>query len=111
RINKNIDVHALETVLEASPYLYTSGEYDDTAQWFGRMLNAHTHRDSEWPRRCHVFREYYHGDGPHYANEPAAGCPCIAGEPIRSDQAGPNGADALGYYGGPRTLAAPRVRD
>ena len=106
RINKSIDVHALKGVLDASEYLYTSGEYSDGALWFGRFLDAHTPRDSEWPRKCHDLLEYYHGGGPHYPTEPALGVPCVGGEPIRADQAGYSADDALGYYGGVSLLGA-----
>jgi hypothetical protein len=106
QINKSIDVHALKDVLDQSGYLYTSGEYEDSAQWFGRFMDAHTPRDSEWPRKCHDLLEYYFGGGPSSPSDPAVGVPCLAGEPIRADQAGYSYDDALGYYAGCDLLGA-----
>lgn len=106
RIHKTIDVYALRGVLENSGYLYTSGEYDDTALWFGRHLDAHTARDGDWPRRCHDLLEYWQGAGPHYESEPAAHVPCVAGEPMRADEANFNEQDALAYFAGCGLLGA-----
>jgi hypothetical protein len=100
RIHKSINVRALQGVLEASPYIYTSGEYDDSALWFGRKLDAHPERDPEWVRRCHDLLEYFYGGGPHYQAEPAVKVVCIAGEPIRADLANFNENDALAGFAG-----------
>jgi len=83
QINKRIDTGALRSTLEASGFLYTSGEYADSAQWFGRFGDAHTPRDIQWCRKAHDLHEYYVGGGPSYPEEPATKTVWIAGEPAK----------------------------
>jgi hypothetical protein len=86
-INKQIDTEALRAVCDASGLLYTSGEYADSALWFGSFGDAHTPRDFEWPRKAHDLHEYQVGEGPSYPQEPACPVPWIAGEPIKPTEA------------------------
>lgn len=86
QINKRIDTGALRSTLDASGFLYTSGEYADSAQWFGHYGDAHTPRDMQWCRKAHDLHEYYVGGGPSYPAEPATHTVWIAGEPMRPDQ-------------------------
>lgn len=83
QINKTIDTHALKSTLDASGFLYTSGEYDDSAHWFGHFGDAHTPRDIQWCRKAHDLHEYYVGGGPSYPAEPATKTVWIAGEPMK----------------------------
>ena len=87
QINKHIDTRALKSACEASGLLFTSGEYADSAQWFGSFGDAHTPRDLEWPRKVHDLHEYQVGGGPSYPAEPACPVPWIAGEPIKPTEA------------------------
>ena len=87
QINKQIDTQALRAVCDASGLLYTSGEYADSALWFGSFGDAHTPRDLEWPRKAHDLHEYQVGGGPSYPQEPACPVPWIAGEPIKPTEA------------------------
>jgi hypothetical protein len=85
--HKRIDTAALRDVLEASGFLYSSGDYEDSARWFGRYLTAHTGRDREWPRRAHDLLEYFTGGGPGAPTDPAHRVSIVADEPIRPDEA------------------------
>ncbi len=95
--HKNIDTAALRSVLTASPFLFASGDYEDSHRWFGRYLTAHTPRDAEWPRKAHDLLEYYGGGGPSAPSDPPHNVPCIADEPIRPDQAGYVETDFYAY--------------
>jgi hypothetical protein len=99
QVHKSIDTHALRATLDASGYLYASGNYEDSRLWFGRYGTCHTGRDSDWPRRAHDLLEYFHGGGPNDPGEPACKVPWVADEPIRPDQAGVSIPDVFGYYG------------
>ncbi len=87
QIGKSIDTEALRAVCDASGLLYTSGEYADSARWFGTHGDAHTPRDFEWPRKAHDLHEYQVGGGPSYPAEPACQVPWFAGEPIKPTEA------------------------
>jgi len=85
--HKTINCDALRDVCEGSPYLYSSGIYEDETQCFGNYGTAHTPRDSAWARKAHDLMEYYNGAGP---NKPHNGLPWpwVGDEPIRPDQIG-----------------------
>ena len=96
-IHKNVNVWALRDVLDASPFLYASGD-NEREPWFGRYLTAHTPRDNEWPRKAHDLLEYYYGGGPGSPTDPPHHVPVIADEPIRPDEAGYVESDFLAYF-------------
>lgn len=101
--NKHINTSALRSTLKASGFLFSSGDYDDSAKFFGTFGTAHTPRDNEWPRKAHDLLEYYVGGGPSAPTDPAHKVPWVADEPIRPDQAGqpPVGdraSDFLAYF-------------
>lgn len=98
-VHKNIDVWALQDAVEQTGTPYASGE-NELAPFIGAFLDAHTPRDSEWPRKCHDLLEYYHGGGPSAPSDPAHPVPCVAGEPIRPDQALYDAEDFRAYFGG-----------
>ncbi len=95
--HKAIDTHALRWVLDATGLLYSSGDYEDSARWYGSFLTAHTGRDSDWPRRSHDLLEFFQGGGPNAPTDPAHRVPIVSDEPIRPDQAGYNAADFRAY--------------
>jgi len=86
QINKHIDTHQLKATLDASGFLYTNGEYNDSREWFGRFGDQHPPRENKWPRCSHDLYEFYNGGGPSYPEEPATHVPWIAGEPIKPNQ-------------------------
>lgn len=97
--HKQIDTQALRLVCEASGLLFSSGDYEDSARFFGSFLTAHTPRDGEWPRKAHDLLEYYGGGGPSAPSDPAHKVPVVADEPIRPDQAqGDRDGDFLAYF-------------
>lgn len=97
--HKNIDTHALRHALDASGFLYSSGDYEDSSRFFGRYLTCHTGRDEDWPRRAHDLFEYYGGGGPSSPADPAHRCPIIADEPPKpSDVGGNKDQDFLAYF-------------
>lgn len=102
---KAINVWALKPDLDASPFLYASGDNERTPL-FGRYVTAHTPRDSEWPRKAHDLLEYYNGGGPSAPTDPARRVPIVADEPIRPDQAGFNENDFLAYFATSSLLGA-----
>ena len=85
--HKNINVDALHGTLVDSGYLYTSGIYEDTRKFYGKIGNDHSARDEEWPRKVHNLLEYYNGGGPNFPDEPATEVSWCEDEPIRPDQA------------------------
>ncbi len=91
--HKQIDTGALRSVLESSPFLFSSGDYEESDRFFGRYLTAHTPRDAEWPRKAHDLLEYFIGGGPKTPADPAHRVPIVADEPIRPDEA-PGDLDA-----------------
>lgn len=97
RVNKTIDTRALQATLDASDFLYASG--DSSAMLFGSYATVHTARDGDWPRRAHDLLEYWNGGGPDFPTDPAHKIPAVADEPIRPDQAGYNASDYRAYFG------------
>lgn len=97
--HKNIDTRALKAACDASGLLYSSGNYEDVRQWFGRFGTVHTKRQSDWPRYSHDLYEWYTGAGPEF---PWAGakCPIVGDEPPKPGDVGMTIADALAYFGG-----------
>lgn len=97
--HKNINTAALRSVLESSGFLYSSGNYEDTRNWYGTWLGYHSARDGEWPRRSHDAIDYYHGGGPDFPEEPACKVPCVADEPAKlQDVTGNREQDWLAYF-------------
>ncbi len=97
QIHKDIDTAALRGACDRAGFVYDSGDAGDGDRWFGHMIDAHTARDSEWPRRAHDLLEYWNGEGPEQHHEPRL-VPAIAGEPIRPDQAGYVESDFYAYF-------------
>jgi len=97
--HKSIDTRALKSVLAASGFLYSSGDYENSTRFFGLFLTAHTPRDGEWPRKAHDLLEYHNGGGPSAPSDPAHKVPIVADEPMRPDQAGFNVQDYRAYFG------------
>jgi hypothetical protein len=95
RVHKSIDTRALKADLDASGFLYASG--DAAAEAFGSYGTLHTARDPEWVRRAHDLLEFFQGGGPDAPTDPPHRFPAIADEPIRPDQAGYNAADFRAY--------------
>lgn len=104
-VHKSIDVWALRDAVEQTGAPYASGE-NEMLPFIGSLLDAHTPRDGDWPRKCHDLLEYYHGGGPGAPSDPAHPVPCVAGEPIRPDQAGYIATDFRAYFGGCAILGA-----
>jgi hypothetical protein len=108
--HKHIDTQALRSTLESSGRLHSSGNYEDTAKFYGTFGTAHTARDSEWSRKCHDLQDYWTGGGPSYPAEPAAKVPYVADEPIRPDQCNPGWwnkeQDFMAYGGGCSVMGA-----
>jgi hypothetical protein len=92
-----IDTTPYRAQLEATPFLYTSGDYDPSSSHFGRYLTYHTPRDNDWPRKSKGLREFWDGSGPD-APGPAIHVPAVADEPIRPDQANYADQDYLAYF-------------
>lgn len=97
--NKRIDTLALKSACEASGFLYSSGDYEDSPRFFGTFGTAHTPRDPEWPRKAHDLMEYFQGGGPAAPSDPAHKVPWVGDEPIRPDQAGFNALDYRAHFG------------
>lgn len=95
----------LRDTLEQSGYLYSSGIYHDNNKFFGKYVDYHPARDSEWVRKFHDGLEYWQGGGPNYPEEKGLKVPSKANEPIRPDQTGFNQLDfytfgaGLGLFG------------
>ena len=104
-IHKNIDVWALQEAVEQTGAPYASGE-NEMLPFIGSLLDAHTPRDSEWPRKCHDLLEYYNGGGPGAPTDPPHPVPCVSGEPIRPDEASYVATDFRAYFGGCAILGA-----
>ena len=105
--HKNVNTSALRATLDASGFLYSSGDYEDSARFFGKYLTAHTARTEDWPRRAHDLLEYYHGGGPNAPSDPAHAVPCVADEPAKpSDVGGNRVLDFRAYFGASSLLGA-----
>jgi hypothetical protein len=104
--SQTVSTARLKPALEASQFVYASGNYEISANAFGPYLVAHTQRDSEWPRRCHDLMEYYNGGGPHKPSDPAHKVPCLADEPPKTQDVAPpkppltKADDWRAYFGG-----------
>jgi hypothetical protein len=98
--NKNIQTTALRAACEASGYLFSSGNYENSAHYFGSYLTDHSPRDGEWPRKAKNAREYYDGGGPNAPTDPAHHVPIVEDEPAKwQDVGGPNVTDWRAYFG------------
>jgi hypothetical protein len=97
--HKHIDTAALRSVLEASGFLYASGNYEQSAKAFGRYGVAHTARTADWPRRGHDLMEYYQGGGPNAPTDPAHPYPWVGDEPGKPQDVGTKDAEWLAYFG------------
>lgn len=98
--HKRIDTGALRSTLDRSGFLYSSGDYEDSARWFGKFLTCHTARTSDWPRRAHDLLEYHHGGGPNAPSDPAHKVPIVADEPAKPTDVGGNRVlDFRAYFG------------
>lgn len=89
-VHKAINTRALKADLDASGFLYASGDYEDSRKWFGKYGTAHTARTDDWVRRAHDFVEYFHGGGPNDPGEPACRVPWVADEPAKPQDVGGN---------------------
>lgn len=108
--HKMIDTRALQAACEASGYLYSSGDYEDSWRFFGGWLDYHSARDPEWVRRAHDAIEYYAGGGPNAPSDPAHRVPCLAGEPPKpQDVGGDKVRDFLAYFGSASILGCGAV--
>jgi hypothetical protein len=106
RTHKAIDTAALKSTLDASGFLYASGDYEDSARAFGHYLVAHTRRDSDWPRRAHDCLDYFQGGGPNTPSDPAHRVPCVLDEPAKPQDVPYSADDARAYFGAASLLAA-----
>jgi len=104
--SQTVSTQRLKPALDASQFVYASGNYEVSANAFGPYLVAHTQRDPEWPRRSHDLMEYFNGGGPHKPTDPAHKVPCLGDEPPKSqDVAAPKppltkADDWRAYFGG-----------
>jgi hypothetical protein len=107
RTHKAIDTRALKATLDASGFLYSSGDYEESNRWFGSFLTVHTPRDREWPRKVHDLYEYFHGGGPSSPADPPHRVPVVADEPAKpSDVSGDREKDFLAYFAASSLLGA-----
>jgi hypothetical protein len=107
RTHKAIDTRAMKGALDASGFLYASGDYEESARAFGSYLVTHTGRDSEWPRRAHDLLEFYTGGGPNDPGDPAHRVPIVADEPAKlQDVGGDRVNDWRAYFGTVALLGA-----
>jgi len=103
--HKSIKTEQLKSALDASGFLYASGNYEKSEKAFGKFGVAHTPRDSEWPRKAHDLMEYYNGGGPHAPSDPAHKFPWSGDEPAKTQDVGPPAApltkadDWRAYFG------------
>jgi hypothetical protein len=88
--SQTVSTQRLKPAFDASRLVYSSGNYEQSANAFGPYLVYHSQRDKEWCRRAHDAMEYYNGGGPHKPTDPAHKVPCIGDEPPKpSDVAAP----------------------
>jgi hypothetical protein len=97
--NKNIDTPALRPALEASGYLFASGDYEDSYRAYGTHLVAHTARTKDWPRKAHDLMEYHNGGGPNAPSDPAHKNPPIGDEPGKVQDVGTILSEWRAYFG------------
>lgn len=99
RTHKAIETAALRDVLDASGFLYASGDYEESSSAFGGYLVAHTARDDEWPRRAHDALDYYQGGGPNDPSDPPHRVPIVLDEPPKlQDVGGDRTRDWRAYF-------------
>jgi hypothetical protein len=107
--HKDIQTAALRGVLEASGFLYSSGDYEEAAatRFYGSYGTAHTGRTVDFPRRAHDLLEYFNGGGPNALSDPPHRVPWVADEPAKPTEF-PAAADAdwLAYFGAASLLGA-----
>jgi hypothetical protein len=87
--SQTVSTKLLKPALDASGFVYASGNYEISANAFGPYLVAHTARDSEWPRKAHDLMDYFNGGGPHKPTDPAHKVPCIGDEPAKTEDVSP----------------------
>lgn len=104
--HKAIRTAELRSVLDASGFVYASGNYETSAKAFGSYLVHHSARDAEWPRKAHDCLEFYNGGGPHTKTDPAHRVPCVLDEPGKPQDAigGTSKADDFRAYFGTAAL-------
>lgn len=104
--HKSINTRALKTTLDASGFLYSSGNYENSNLFFGSYLTAHTRRTRDWPRRAHDLLEFWVGGGPNDPNDPAHKVPAVADEPGKIADGGRDPRDWLAYFGASSLMGA-----
>lgn len=97
RVNKSIDTRVLKADLDASGFLYASG--DSAALAFGSYGTLHTARTRDWTRRAHDLMEFYNGGGPDAPTDPAHKCPPVADEPGKVQDVGTTLSEWRAYFG------------
>lgn len=98
--HKNINTQALKSVLDASGFLYASGNYEDASKMYGRFGVCHPQRDNEWPRRAHDALEYHDGGGPNAPTDPKHEFSIICDEPAKpQDVSGNKPDDFRAFFG------------
>jgi hypothetical protein len=106
RTHTPIDTAALRSTLAASGFEHSSGDYEQSARFYGTYGTAHTDRSADWPRRAHDLLEYFQGKGPHTLTDPAHPVPWVADEPGKPADVGTNDADWSAYFGGAALMGA-----
>jgi hypothetical protein len=104
--HKHIDTAALRSTLDASGFVYASGNYEVSAHAFGHYLVAHTSRDAEWPRRAHDCLDYFQGGGPNTPADPPHHVPCVLDEPAKPQDVPYSADDARAYFGAASLMAS-----
>jgi hypothetical protein len=104
--HKRIDTPALRPYLEASGYLYASGDYEDSHRFYGTYGVTHTARTFDWPRRAHDLMEFYGGGGPNAPTDPPHKNPWAADEPAKLQDVEIVAADWRAYFGSCALLGA-----
>lgn len=97
--HKTIDTAALRPALDASGFVYASGDYEDSNRVFGSYGVTHTARTSDWPRRAHDLMEFYGGGGPNSPSDPAHKTPWVGDEPAKLQDVAVVAADWRAYFG------------
>ena len=101
-----IDTRALKATLDASGFLYSSGDYENSNLFFGSYLTAHTGRTRDWPRRAHDLLEFWVGGGPNDPSDPAHKVPAVADEPGKIADGGRDPREWLAYFGASSLMGA-----
>jgi len=104
--HKAIKTAELKSVLEASGFMYASGNYEDSQKIFGDYLVHHSARSSDWPRRAHDCVEFWSGGGPNKPTDPAHRIPCVLDEPAKMQDVGFNEDDWRAYFGAASLMGA-----